>query len=160
MPFSGSAPACDSDAVDGNLQAVLARRADDDVPDGPPRIHHDALLGAQGAFVNQLSAQQAHLLADGDDYLQRRVRQALLLENGDRLQNGSDAGFIVGAEDRRAIAADDAVANDGLDARILAHGIHMCAEQEPVATIAVEPGDDVAVFVDVGGQAKGRQPRL
>ena len=136
MPFSGSDPAWARHAVDGDLHAVLAGRADDDMPDRPARVHHDALFGAQGAFVHQLGAQQAHLLADGDDNLQRRVRQVLLLENCNRLQNGGNAGFVVAAKDCRAIAADDAVSNDGLDARILAHGVHVSAEQEPLATVA------------------------
>ncbi len=85
------------------------------------------------------------------------MRQAVLLQRPDHLQDGRHAGLVVAAQDRRAVGVDHAVADHRLDADILADGVHVRAEHQPVA-LARPARDQVPVLVGLHLAAELGQP--
>ena len=71
-----------------------------------------------------------------------------------------DAGLVVGAEYRRAVGVDDAVADLRLDAGVRAGGVHVEGEEQGVVAVARVGGDEVARVVAADRAAEGAEPLL
>ena len=85
------------------------------------------------------------------------MRQAVFLQRPDHLQDGGHARLVVAAQDGRAVGVDHAVADHRLDADVLADGVHVRAEHQPVA-LARPAGDQVPVLVGLDRAAQLGQP--
>jgi hypothetical protein len=141
---------------------MIRRRPLGEEEAGVVRVEDDAVLGADARDVQVLRAEQAHLLADGEDGLDGRVRDVLLLQAADGLDDDGAAGLVVAAEHGRAVRADDVALDDRLDALARDDRVHVGGHHDRLGPGdgAGEARDDVArvaahllpgvVYLDVG----------
>jgi len=87
------------------------------------------------------------------------MRQFLLTQRGQHLQNRSDARLVVAAQNRVAGAVDHTVADHRLDAGVSADRVHVRAEQQPVVTDAIDATDEIADGVEFSLETQGLQTR-
>ena len=112
-------------ACDMDVDLVLARRLVTHDARMAVRVEREAHVRVQQAAVEMLRAMHAVLLGHREYDLQRAVRNRVLAQLAQRLQDGRDARLVICAEDRRAVRADDAILDDRADARTGLHAVHM-----------------------------------
>ena len=117
-------------AVDFYVHLVGGGGAGDDVLNALFVVEDEAVAGAQGGIVQVLGAHQGHLLADGEDGLDGRPGQAVVVEGLDDFQDDGYAGLAVGAEDGGAVGGDAVLVHLRADVGRGAHGVHVGGEQE------------------------------
>ncbi len=97
-------------------------------------------LGVEG-----LGAAQTLLLGDGQQQLDPdRRRPAAPGVARDELDEDRDRRLVVGAEDRLAGAAEDAVGFDHLDLALVRNGVDVSAEHHPLVALTRQPREQVA----------------
>ena len=112
-------------ARDMDVDLVLARRLVTHDARMTVRVEREAHVRVQQAAVEMLRAMHAVLLGHCEYDLQRAVRNRVLAQLAQRLQDGRDARLVIRAENRRAIRADDAILDDRVDTRTGLHAVHM-----------------------------------
>ncbi len=122
----------------------------------PRGVQGQAAPGAQTAGIEELRPDQPDLLADGEDDLQRSMRNALLTHHFQGFDDFSNPSFVVGAENGVAGAGENAVAQDRPNAGGRLDGIHVRRKQQrlPAPAGVGKAGDQVAAV------AAGRGGRL
>src|SRR5919198_441731 len=131
--------------VDFELE-VVGRGALGEEEAGVVGVEDQPVARAQARGVYVLGAEQADLLADGEDGVDRRVRDVLLLQAADRLDDDGYPRLVVAAEHGRAVGADDVPLDDGLDTSAGDDRVHVGAHHDGlgVGDRAREARDDVA----------------
>ena len=122
---------------------LLGRRARDHLADGARVVEDEAAVGAECRRVDRLRPPQPLLLGDGQQQLdpdRRRLRGVA----GGELDEDRDSRLVVGAEDRLAAAAKDAVGLHDLDLPRMRDGVDVGTEHRPGVTTPRQPGEDVA----------------
>ena len=122
------------------------RGAEDDLADRRRLVVDVAELGLEPRVVEGAGAEQADLLLRGEEQLDARVRPPLRDDPPRRLEHRRDGRLVVGAEDRPAGIADDAVLDDGLERPLRRHGVEVRAEEERRAAVGAtgQPAEQIA----------------
>src|SRR5437660_120244 len=116
-------------AADHDLDQVRARRAREGEAHGVA-VEHEAATGADPPEVEVAGAEEAHLLADREHDVERRVAEASLAAHADALADDRHARLVVAAEHGRAVAPDHVVLDDGAHAGAGLDRVHVRAEEE------------------------------
>ena len=108
---------------------------------------------AQLADLERVGAAQALLLRDGEDQLDPD-RARLGGQARAELHDHRDRCLVVGAEDRLAGAAEDAVVSDDLDRLVMGNGVHVGEEGDPPLRVSA-PRDPRDQVVRLGARRAG-----
>ncbi len=127
------------------VEAIVRRRGDDDLADRRRVIEDVAPLAAQRRDVERLRAEQADLLADGEQQLEVD-RRALDGAAARDLEDDRDGGLVVGAEDRVAGADPRTVVEHRLDRPGLGDGVEVRAQQDRALALAGDAREQVAAL--------------
>ena len=146
------------------MHRLRVRRAEDDLADRRGLVVHVAEVGVQAIVVERRDADQSDLLLGREDELDAGMRPALGEHAADRLEHAGDSRLVVGAEDRPARVADDAVLDDRLERAGRRHGVEVRAEEQrhPFGR-RLEPRVDVshrAVDLRAGAVLVRREPQV
>ena len=129
-----------------NLDLILARRFERSRAGVAVRVEGKADVGFEERSVDVLRAVHTALLGDGKDDLQIAVRDMLLAQAAQRLEDGDDARLVVRAEDGRAVRADHAACELRANARARFYAVHVRRQHDGryARDCAFEIRDDVA----------------
>jgi len=123
---------------------VVIRRLALDARRRPAAVDDNGHLRGEAAVVHVGGADQSNLLAAADGDLDRACRGAILDRRLDHFEDDGAPGLVVGAEDGRAVAADDVGAvPGGLDASARLDGVHVGGEEDRFA-VTIAAAEDVA----------------
>ena len=148
IPVSGATPAWAALPDDGGVYAVVLRGAVDDGAHRPGAVQDDRRAAPQRTHVEGTSAHQPDLFAHGEDDLHRTHGLSARAGGLERFENGGDAGLVIGAQYRRAVAADHAGIQPRPDAAARLHGVEVGAEDDWLGRgSAGQPANDVVLGV-------------
>ena len=139
---------------DGDQKFVGRGAAAGDLARPAAGVQHQTPAGFEAAHVQIAGSLQSQLLFHRQHHFDGRVRQILLLDLLQDLQDDGDARLVITAQHCRAIGIDDAIADDGLDAAAGLHRVHVARKQDVFARAIFQPGDEIAVVVHLGSQAQ------
>ena len=118
------------------------------VPTAPGAVQDDRRAAPQRTHVEGTSAHQPDLFAHGEDDLHRTHGLSARAGGLERFENGSDAGLVIGAQHRRAVAADHTIVQPRPDAAARLHGVEVGAEDDWLGRgSAGQPANDVVLGV-------------
>lgn len=150
MPFSGSLPAWAGRPVRVTFRWYMPGAPLTNRPRPPGGIEDIADAGLQGGNVDGLGAEEARLLAYGEDDLDPGQGLAGGLGPAHALQNGAHTGDVVRRQDSGAVGVEDAVLFYRLDAVAVGHPVHMRAEHHGTVQLALQNTDQVAALAAEG----------
>src|SRR3989442_9599587 len=117
------------EAVHHEAHVIGGRRARDQLVDAVA-VEDEPAPGGQACDVEVLGAEQAVLLADRKEDLDRAVGQAALARETDGFEDGHDACLVGAAQDRGAVRSDDVALSDRPDVLARHDGVHVGAEEQ------------------------------
>ena len=117
-------------AADAHSDLVLARRLESCRACVTVRVEGVAEVGVQERAIYAARAVDAALLRDGEDDLQVAVGDVMFPQTLQGLEDGGDARLVICAEDGRAVGADDAVRENGLDICARLDAVHVRREHD------------------------------
>ena len=128
--------------VNDRPDSVLGRCLDDDPSDLATGIQHESAFGLDLAVIEPLRAVHADFLANRQHHLQRAVRDTTRLNPANPLENRSDAGLVVAAEDRCPVRADHFTINHRLNVLARRDRVHVAAEHQRFGRLVAGQGGD------------------
>ena len=141
-------------AVEPRHDALLRRRAEDDLADRRRLVVDEAELGLEPRVVEREGTAEADLLLRGEEQLHARMWDPLLDDPPRRREHHSDGGLVVGAEDRARGVAHDPVLDHGLDLTRRRDRVEVRTEEErrPLLSATGQAAEDVS-------RLRSRSPR-
>ena len=116
-------------AAKARLQAEVAGRALDHLPDRRGVVEHEAEPAAKPPDVEHAGTGERALLPDGEQQLELHRRARGVERAGEREQH-HHGGLVVGAEDALVGVFPDPLVEHGLDRRLRRHRVEMGAEHQ------------------------------
>lgn len=147
-------------AGDVNLEPVVGRRLGDDRAGDAAGVEDEADAAGDHFRGERLGAQEADLLAGGQDHLEVAMRQVALIQHAHRFENLGDRSLVVRAEDRVAAGAENAVDLPDDEAHGRLDRVRMRRVEDP-RRLGDRPGllgDDVAGAVSLADEPALTQP--
>jgi hypothetical protein len=105
-------------------------------------VEHESVRRADRVEIQRLRPPQAILLGDREHELDPDRRRVARVARG-QLDQHSDRGLVIGAQDRLSAAAVDAVLEHHLDPSALGDGVQVRAHHHPLVGAARDPGHEI-----------------
>ena len=139
-PSSGRIPACASVPSNSASQPLVGRRRGDHLADRARVVEHEAERRAQRPEVELLRSPQPVLLGDREHELEPDRRPGSAAWRAASSTSTVDRGLVVGAEDRLAAAAKDALVEHDLDRAVVRDRVEVGRRTSPTRRARPGPG--------------------